>query len=235
MIRYKKIQEQHAREKAFLEAEKIFEVTKAQLEISEDIMKSISINIHDNIGQLLSLAKISVKAINEENVKSQTEHTTEIITRAINDLRHLSKSLNGNFIRENGLIDSIQRELNSIQAAGKINCELIDETHETRISENNEVILFRCVQESLNNIIKHAEADHIKIGVSSIHDMLQISVADNGKGISADIIEKSKDGLGLRSMKERMKLVQGEFVLNTSSQTGTQIIFRVPFNPKNQS
>lgn len=229
VVKYKQRQKEHEREKAFLESQKALEVTKAQLEISEDIMRNISLEIHDNVGQLLSLAKISIQSVSEENFKEQSRHTTEILTRAIGVLRHLSKSLNGNFIRENGLIDSLEREAQAINGTGKLTCELVCDAHEKSITENNEVILFRCIQEAINNCIKHAEASTLKIAISSYQDMLQVSVSDNGKGIPVHLMQGSADGLGMRSMRERMQLLHGNFILNSTTNTGTEIIFRVPF------
>ncbi|MBX7050877.1 MAG: hypothetical protein K1X54_02465 [Flavobacteriales bacterium] len=229
IIRYKHRQEEHEKEKAFLEAQKTFEVTKAQLEISEDIMKNISLEIHDNVGQLLSLAKISIQSVSEENYKTQAAHTTEIITRAIGVLRHLSKSLNGNFIRENGLIESLEREVKAINGTGKLRCEFECDLHEKNISDNNEVILFRCIQEAINNCIKHAEAKVLKIKIGVNKDMLQVSVKDNGKGIPSEFLDGHDDGLGMRSMRDRMKMIQGNFMIHSSQQTGTELIFQVPF------
>ena len=229
VIRYKQRQKEYEKEKAFLEAQKVFEVTKAQLEISEDIMKNISLEIHDNVGQLLSLAKISIQSVTADNFKEQTTHTTETLTRAIGVLRHLSKSLNGNFIRENGLIESLEREVNAINGSGKLKCEFECDMHEKSISDNNEVILFRCIQEAINNCMKHAEAKLLKIAIGSYQDMLQVVVQDDGKGIPEEFLNGSADGLGMRSMRDRMNMIHGNFILASNPDQGTKIIFRVPF------
>lgn len=232
IFRYKQRQTEHEKEKQQLIMQQENEVVKAQLEISEELMKNISTEIHDNIGQSLSLAKLTLHHVDNENYTVQTQQTTEILTRAIADLRNLSKSLNGNFLLEIGLKDAIEREITLLNNAGKIQCMYSHAGEDYHLNDNQEVILFRCVQEAMNNCIKHAEASEIRITTEVRNGLFTLCVKDNGKGF--DTAESKINGIGMSSMRERARLMGGALNIKSKQGDGTTLCIEIPLVQNNK-
>lgn len=220
IFKYRQRQEEFKREKELL----MMEMTKAQLEIQEQTMQNISLEIHDNIGQTLSLAKMHLNTLSAENLEQQKNESRDLITRAVQSLRDLSKSLNGDYILDLGLEGAIERELKIIEATGAFRTEFQTGDVDLGLEEQHEVIVFRCVQEALNNAVKHSEASSIKVEVK-VHDKdLSIIVADNGKGFPSDKV----DSVGMHSIERRIKMLGGKLIMGNLKEGGAQLIFTIP-------
>jgi two-component system NarL family sensor kinase len=226
VIKYRQKQVEFEQEKKRIRLLQENELIKAQLEISEELMKNISHEIHDNIGQSLSLAKLTLHGLTDLNYKEQTGSTFEILTRAIGDLRNLSKSLNGNFIRDIGLIESIRREVNLINSTGKVKCTLEVSEDEFQLPDNQAIILFRCAQEAINNCIKHSGALELNISCSSENGLFRMIIKDNGQGFNLDDI--NRNGIGMSSMRDRARLLGGIFDIKSTPKGGTCVTFEIP-------
>jgi two-component system, NarL family, sensor kinase len=197
----------------------------ALLELSEQTMQMISQEIHDNVGQSLTLAKLQVNTMDEQNYAKQRETANELLTRAIQDLRDMSRLLGGNFVLEHGLEKSIERELDMIQSSGKIKCNFHSKINGLVLKQDFEVILFRCAQEAMNNIMKYANANHIDVQLEVANDHLILKIADNGIGYDSNNI---KNGLGLDNMKNRANILNGVCTINSELNNGTVVTFDVP-------
>jgi len=206
------------REKELLTKEYNEAILSAQLEIQEQTMKQISLEIHDNIGQILSLVNLNLKTLTHGDYK-KLETTSALVNKAITDLRALSKSLNPDAISKAGLIQLIKNDLEQLQKTGYFTTSLeIKEAPE--IPTTRLFILYRMIQEVLNNIIKHSEATEVKVEITRE----VISFADNGKGF--DLAEAS-NGLGLINLQQRAKLINAEVILTSNIGKGTNVIFSI--------
>jgi len=142
-----------------------------------------------------------------------------LVIKAITDLRALSKSLNPDAISKAGLIQLIKNDLEQLQKTGYFTTSLeIKEAPE--IPTTRLFILYRMIQEVLNNIIKHSEATEVKVEITRE----VISFADNGKGF--DLAEAS-NGLGLINLQQRAKLINAEVILTSNIGKGTNVIFSI--------
>src|SRR5690606_6033411 len=121
-----------------------------QLEIQEQTLKNISQEIHDNIGQALTLAKLNLNAVMAEDTQLQEKilNSKELVSKAITDLRDLSHSLDTDYVLEMGLQRSIEYELELIRKTGIVRTDLHVEGNLQRLERQKELILFRIVQES---------------------------------------------------------------------------------------
>src|SRR3984885_1089355 len=158
---YQKKQVQYFREKEQLKVTFEKEILESKLEIQEQTLKNISQEIHDNIGQVLSLAKLHINTMNCNepiSLQDKINDSRNLIGKAIQDLRDLSKSLNTDYVNELGLIRSVEYELELIQKTGSYEIQLDIEAKPYRLEEQQELIFFRIVQEALHNIIRHAKA-----------------------------------------------------------------------------
>jgi len=214
-------------EKAQLSIKFQQEMLRTQLEIQEQTLKNISQEIHDNIGQTLSLAKLNLNTIDlqKQNADEKIFNSKELIGKAIQDLRSLSKSLNTDSILSAGLVKGIETEVSIIEHTESYNTEFNVYGDAIRIDPKKELILFRIAQEAINNIIKHSNATGILVNLHFTNEHLTIEVCDNGTGF--DLNHGENEGLGLRNMKSRAELIGGTFSIQ-SSYSGTTIIVTLP-------
>lgn len=199
------------------------ELTKSKNEIRERALKNISWEIHDNVGQLLSVSKLQLnrleQQIPEENKKALHE-VTALVSKSLQDLRALSKSLNPVSIQKIGLIKALKLEIDRYNRLNFIKATLEIVNEPFRLDKEKETILFRIVQEFIHNTIKHAKASKLDVILVYNNDFLEITVKDNGVGFSVDK-ENAERGIGLLNMKGRAQLIKAEFYLTSIPDKGT--------------
>ncbi len=209
-----------------LEAEHKQLLLQTQIEIQEQTLKTISQEIHDNIGQVLSLAKLNLNTF--ENVESSTNQTKitdtkQLISKAINDLRDLSRSLHGDKIAELGLQESITNELKILQNTGQFKTDLKITGSAYKLEPQKEMVLFRIVQEALNNSVKHSKAKNITIQLQYSIDVFKLCISDDGVGFDSNKLTATQTGIGLKSMQNRAALIGGVFSIQSINGTTIQI------------
>ncbi len=209
------------KEKAMLKANYEQTLLQTQLEIQEQTLRTISQEIHDNIGQVLSLAKLNLAAITGiDKGQERLTATRDLVSKAITDLRDLSKSLNADRIRDTGLVAAIQHELHQLEKTGQFTTSFTHEADITFLSDAQTVILFRIIQETLNNIMKHAEATHIAVAITSAKQQLMITINDNGKGFDRSA---ARHGLGLQNIINRAAVIQATATIDSVVNEGTTV------------
>lgn len=207
---------------------------RTQLEIQEQTLKTISEEIHDNIGQALSLVKLKLNTLKYDQpdlLVDKINDSRDLVSKAIRDLRDLSRSLNTDSIASMGLVRAIEQELEIFRKSG-FQTTLYTEGEIRKMEPQQELILFRIVQESLNNIIKHAEAKTIRITALYSATELDLQVEDDGKGAAPDELDmdgNSYKSLGLRNMNNRARMIGGTFALHSVPGNGTIIKLTIPF------
>ena len=201
---------------------------QTQLEIQEQTLKTISEEIHDNVGQVLSLAKLNLNTL-EYNTEQKLEDTKQLISKAINDLRDLSRSMHGDRIAELGLQQSLTDELQILQNSGEFETHLKTAGENYKLPPQKEMVIFRIVQEALNNAIKHAKAKNISLLLNYQPEVFVLTVQDDGIGFDSDKVQNK--GIGLKSMQNRVQLIGGTCTLQSTPSNGTSITIELP-NPK---
>jgi two-component system, NarL family, sensor kinase len=209
------------------------ELLHTQLEIKEQTLKTISQEIHDNIGQILSLAKLNLNTMDvteQEELKEKIKDSKQLVSKAIQDLRDLSKSMNTDNIEAIGLLRAIEYEMEMIRKTG-YSTELNVKGKTIRLEPQKELILFRIIQEVLNNIIKHADANKIVVTVEYEEKEIRLHVKDNGKGFDLTPFNEENNssyGIGIRNMHSRTKLIGADFKMISSTGHGTEVCLTVP-------
>lgn len=208
------------------------EILEGKLDIQEQTFKNLSQEIHDNIGQILSLAKITVNTIDCKDDSSLREKTTasvELIGKAINDLRNLSRSLNADSILAMGLIKSIEFELELINNTGKFNTRLLLEGNQYPLAQKQELVLFRIFQETINNIIKHSKASEINMNITYNSANFIMHIYDNGIGFNASAAsEKARPSSGIRNIRSRAGTIGANCEIDSEEGKGTGVIITLP-------
>ncbi len=234
MLLYNKRKQKYQQEKKLMQSQFSQALLQTQLEIQEQTLRTISQEIHDNVGQVLSLAKLNLNTLDIEggvNKEEKIESSIQLVGKAINDLRDLSRSLNGDKIADLGLQDAIENELKIIQNTGQFFTELIITGEPYKLLPQNEMVLFRIVQESLNNTIKHSKAKNIKVSINYLPQHLKMQVKDDGAGFDADLLEASQTGIGLHNMKNRAALIGAFFSIQSAPNEGTTVFIELPQTP----
>jgi signal transduction histidine kinase len=213
-------------EKQEMESRFQAEILKARIEEQEKTMDHISKELHDNIGQLLSSSKflvgLSKRTLpNSAETLVEADHTLGI---AINELRALSKSFNKEWLAQFSLIENLQNEINRINASKEFVASL-KHPEELYLSVDKQLILFRIIQECLQNAIKHAVATHFDIVIDDLQTSLAIFINDNGIGFDPEL--SSKHGIGITNIKHRVSILSG-VVEWRSQQGGTTVYIKIP-------
>ena len=204
---------------------------QTQLEIQEQTLKTISQEIHDNVGQVLSLAKLNLGTFEDtESIYNQTKinDTKQLVSKAINDLRDLSRSLHGDKITELGLQESVSNELKILQNTGQYKTELKIIGDGYKLEPQKEMVLFRIVQEAINNAIKHSKAKNINVQLKYDPAMFILMINDDGVGFNATALDSAQTGIGLKNMQNRASLIGGLFSINSLENSGTSVSVEIP-------
>lgn len=208
------------------------EILESKLEIQEQTMKNISQEIHDNVGQILTLVKLNLNTMTCEapnKLYEKINNSSELVGKAIQDLRDLSKSLHTDFITEMGLVKSIEYEFEMIKKAGNYKTVLIIEGEPSELPNHHELILFRMFQEVLNNIIKHAKATSVTAKLCFENDNLRMEISDDGAGFNVpSVLANGTNGLGIKNMYNRAKMIGATFNITSEPHRGTHTEIFLP-------
>lgn len=208
------------------------ELLKSQLEIQEQTFRHISQEIHDNIGQMLSLAKLNLATMDTaqpSSLEQKIADSKRLVGQAIYDLRNLSHGLNTDYVADLGLSSAIEHELEMVRKSSDQETHFETEGDTYCLDKQREVIIYRIVQETLNNILKHASSQKIIIHLQYRPEELTLSITDNGKGFDLSPLNHNTSyGLGIKNMHNRARLMGAGFQISSTLGKGTSVIVTVP-------
>ena len=203
------------------------ELLQSQIEVQESTLLTLSKELHDNIGQLLSTAKmlLGITEINLPNPPDTLITANATVGKAINELRSLSKSLNKEWLEQFDLIENLTTEVNRINSADAVRLHL---SHPDKLAlvADRQIILFRIIQEAIQNALKHASAKNIYITIMQSDNIVETTVKDDGTGFSN---ESKHDGVGIMNMKHRAKLLGGTVDWKSCNE-GSSVLITLPVN-----
>jgi two-component system NarL family sensor kinase len=203
---------------------------KSQVEIQEQTLYAIGQEIHDNVGQVLSLAKVQVNIMAEKNSmdRSLLADIRENIGKAMADLRDLARSLSSERIGSGVLPDLLAQEIGRINKSGIIRAEIEVEGDVRELDARRKLIVFRIVQETIQNCLKHAQATTIIIRCAYHRDELEVSVRDNGRGFDPEVALEN-GGMGLGNIRTRVLLIGGSCRVESRPLQGTNVFVKLPY------
>ncbi len=205
------------------------ELLSTQIEIQNQTMQHIGREIHDNIGQKLTLASLYTQQLAYENkapqITESIENISAIINQSLSELRALSKSLTDDSIDSLSLVELIQSECEKVNELKK--CKVTFKNNEDLANYNYQIksVLLRICQEFMQNSIKHSKCKNINIILMRNNDHLSFILADDGKGFDVD---KKSNGIGLLNMKKRTEIIGGKASIQSSTSSGTQLTISIP-------
>ncbi|HEX7847154.1 MAG TPA: sensor histidine kinase [Chitinophagaceae bacterium] len=202
-------------------------LVSAVVEGQEKERKNIGAELHDNINPMLATAILYLNmASREEDKFTHIKSSITIIEDSIQEIRKLSHSLVGPVENDFVLRESLNDLLCSLEQGVSFQISFsAGPLDENKISDEKKLILYRIVQEQMNNVIKYAQAEKVLVSIQQNGNELLLAIKDNGVGF--DTTKKAK-GIGLRNIETRLELINGNMVLNTKPGDGCEMIVAVP-------
>lgn len=207
-------------------------LVRASIESQERERAEIGRELHDNINQILAVTKAYIEAsLQEKDMQEELiERSVKNLQLAINEIRKISKSLVPPVMDKNGLVDSVQDLIENIQLVNPFAINFIYENEELRnVSPQQQLALYRIVQEQFNNIIKHAQAHNVSIGLTENNDFIDMWIQDDGKGFDP---KERRKGVGLSNILSRIELFDGKLEVISSKGHGCTLKIHVPKESK---
>ncbi len=235
LITHKKKRYEHLLEKQAMENNYNNQLLQSRLEVQEQSFKYFSEEIHDNIGQLLSIVKMQLYSIKrnsgEAEIVSQATQSNELLGKAITGLRNISHTLNSTFVDNAGLEAAIKKDLEYICSAKELQCQFHKTGEGNNLTSEQELLVFRIVQEAMANAIKHASPTAIDVCLHYEPGGLKVEIKDNGSGF--EVGGTANAGLGLSNMQVRAKLLGGQLAVKSEKGTGTTVTLEIKGMPDN--
>jgi two-component system NarL family sensor kinase len=207
------------------------EALRSQLEIKEQTLHYVAQEIHDNVGQVMSLAALNLNKILMAGTNEIIEDTRNLLDQSISDLRDISRSLHSEQVASLDIDIAIERELQRLKRTGLVTTSLNVEGDALKIEPAKKLILFRMVQEILQNIVKHAKSKHVNINLSFQNEFLTLVIEDNGIGFNVDETLKkgnNEKGAGLLNLFNRSKALNASITIKSRPDEGTCINIELP-------
>jgi signal transduction histidine kinase len=222
-------------QKAFLLKEQTKQreiLTKAVIEAEETERKRIAADLHDGVGQLFSAVKMNLNGlldrieINKEEDRFLAEKTMALVDESCKEVRVISHKMMPNFLLKSGIAADIKSFIEKIDENSlKISFESVG--FKDQLEFNEEIILYRVIQELVNNVIKHAKANELKILLEKNSQQILVKITDNGIGFDYDkALEKG--GLGLKNMLVRIEYLKGTVTFLSVKPQGTEVQILIP-------
>ena len=217
LIIHKKRRYEYLLEKKTMEINYQNQLLQSRMEVQEQSFRYLSEEIHDNIGQLLSIVKMQLYNIkrnsNEDDIVSRATDCTELLGKAITDLRNISHTLSSAYVLNSGLAEAIEKDITYRRSARKdIICQLHCDGEEYEIGEERELLIFRIIQEAIGNAMKHASPTNIRVSLSYEPESLVVVVNDDGIGFDSNRTQKS--GIGLNNMYLRSQVLKADLAVS---------------------
>ncbi len=205
------------------------EILSTEVEIQSQTMQHIGREIHDNVGQKLTLASLYTQQLAYENkapeINEKIENIGEIINQSLAELRHLSKSLTDKTIENGNISGLLRQEFAKIEDLKKYKLNLAIDLDELALSYQTKSVIVRVTQEFLQNSMKYANCKNLSIAATKEGDYLKIVLADDGIGF--DIATLKDKGIGLVNMKKRIELIGGRYLLESKEGDGTKLTVQI--------
>lgn len=205
------------------------ELIQSQLETQEYSFNNINRELHDNIGQLLSSTKLllGIAAMELEKIPDTLKTAEHTISKAIQDLRLLSKSISKEWLHNFNLIEHIEAEKEKINAEKNVEIKFICPHENLPLEPQVQVMMFRVIHQAIQNGIKHTAAKNIIIQIKNNDKKIEVSIEDDGHSFNA---VPAKENHELHRMEHRTQLLGGTLEWNFDLQKGTTVIISIPVN-----
>jgi signal transduction histidine kinase len=227
MLIYRKRKVEHLHEISRMNENFARELLEAQLEVQRQTMQYIGREIHDNVGQQLTLASLYTQQLDSQDMHTmhQIASIARILDGSLADLRNLSRSLTDSAIGENDLDQLISLECTKVRSAKVCDVNFRCSTSPITSSDSVKNFVLRILQEFVQNSLKHSKCTTISVDLSAHSDGVTLTAADNGKGFTEP---HDHAGSGLANMKKRAAMIGAEISIQSVQEEGTRLQLFIP-------
>ena len=228
----------YKRKKKELESERrtqeIF--TEKLIESQEQERKRIASGLHDSLGQNLLIIKnralLGLNSPNVNSIKKELQEISNSASVAINEVRHISYNLHPYQLSRLGLTKAIESIISNVESVSEISFAFTIDNIDNLVPKKFEINIYRIIQETINNIIKHSKANSVEVAVSKTDGNIVINIKDDGIGF--DIKKVASKGFGLQNMSKRVNLLIGTLDIESEIDKGTNVTINIPINENGQ-
>ncbi|OOQ59967.1 sensor histidine kinase [Mucilaginibacter pedocola] len=233
VLLYNRKKKKHEEEKKAMVKTLETELLRTQMEVQEQTLKTIAYDLHDNIGQLLSLTTITLSSIDLDDRSKAAEKIAlieDLTARSTKEVKALSRMLHSEELLSRGLFSAIEFELEWMKRSDRFRINFVKPTFESFNNDSGkETIMFRLFQEIINNIIQHSKATEIFVNLEQIDGTLKMDIRDNGVGFDVAETLQRKNGMGLHNIKKRAAIINGTAAIESRRGTGSSVSITVPY------
>jgi len=210
------------------------ELVKTRIEIKDQTLSEISKELHDNIGQIISVGIMQLNMhINSEKIIQPNElrDLKGILAKSLDEIRILSRIINKDNLLQSNFIEAIKQDLERIKKLKKIQYKYTLSGEIPLINEEHDLFIYRIFQEALHNSLKHSHSDLFEVNITTTDDLFCLKIKDFGIGYDP---LKTNSGIGLNNMKLRAKLIGATLIMNSDS-SGTAVTLEYPLTEPDET
>lgn len=204
-------------------------LAKAVWQVQEEERRSIALELHDGIGQLLTALINHLQHSAGDETDAEKGESIQLASTALTEIRRLSRALRPSVLDDLGLEAALKWLIRTTGEASGLDISLSWPNDQIDLDKETETLVFRIVQEALTNIVKHADASRARIIGRHERGRLQVSISDNGHGFNAQaVLAASDSGFGARGMRDRAELFGGRLTIESEAGDGTSVTLDIP-------
>lgn len=213
-------------------------ISKFLIKAQEEERKKIARELHDEVGQTLTAIKINLEILKRKldpELLSHIDESISLIDKTIEQIRSISLNLRPSLLDNLGLISALKWYVEKERKRSNLNFDYIFNFDQEKLDKDLAITIFRIVQESITNIIRHAKAKNVFLEIKEEEGRIRIIIKDDGVGFDTENIWKElKEGkaLGILGIKERVDLFNGNLEIKSKEGEGTEIKIELPFLTK---
>ena len=210
------------------------ELIKTRIEIKDQTLSEISKELHDNIGQIVSVGimQLNMYLNNGKPVLiNELNDLKEILAKSLDEIRILSRIINKDNLLHSNFIEAIKQDLERIKKLKNIPYNYTVTGEIPQIDQEHDLFIYRIFQEALHNSLKHSHSDLFEVAINTTDTVFRLKIKDFGIGYDTSQINS---GLGLNNMKLRAKLIGANLIMESNS-SGTTVILEYPLTQNNET
>jgi len=206
--------------------------SEAVIEAEENERRRIAADLHDGIGQMLTAVKLNLEGltdrimINNPEDSAVYEKVKIMLEESCREVRNVSHNIMPNALIKQGLGNAVKDFIDKVNS-DRLHIQLSLSGINHKLSSNVEIVVYRVIQECVNNVIKHSQASNLDISISNDEEGLNVTIEDNGKGFNVSTLEHAK-GIGMRNVRTRVEYLKGILDIDSKPGKGTLVAFHIP-------
>ena len=215
-------------------------LTRQTISAQEEERKEISRELHDEVVQTLVGINVQLSALTKgtsaglHHLKAKVARTQRLVAKSVSAVHRFARELRPAVLDDLGLIPALHAYTKALAARKKIKIHLIAFRGVEALDNVKRTVIYRVAQEALTNVIRHAQATEITVGITRLAGAVRVEIRDNGKSfqVPRTLLAKNNKRLGLVGMTERVEMVGGHLTIESTAGQGTTVRAEIPFHPE---